>query len=68
MDSRNALDQDPRVQQLDDEVARLVAKVDHLKAELHQAEEELRQRRAEDMEARRAVVASEPLPDAPIDQ
>lgn len=63
MDNKSALDRDPRVQQLDDEVAQLVEKVDRLKVELHQAEEELRQRRIEDMEARRTVVASEPIPD-----
>ncbi len=47
------------VRQLDAEVERLVAKVEALRTELARAEEELRQRRAEDMEARRTVVSGE---------
>jgi uncharacterized membrane protein YjjP (DUF1212 family) len=56
MDSNDALKDDPQVQQLDAEVARLVARVEHLRMELGQAEEELRQYRTKDMEARRAVI------------
>lgn len=56
MDSNDALEHDPQVQQLDAEVTRLVARVEQLKIELGQAEEELRQYRAKDMEARRAVI------------
>lgn len=56
MDSNDALEHDPQVQQLDAEVARLVARVEQLRTELGQAEEELRLYREKDMEARRAVV------------
>jgi hypothetical protein len=60
MDSTDPLKRDPQVQQLDAEMARLVARVEHLRAELGQAEEELRAYRVKDMEARRAVITGEP--------
>ncbi len=47
------------VQRLDAEMARLIAKIEQLKADLLQAEEELEQRRSEDMAARRAVIVRE---------
>jgi phage shock protein A len=56
MNSKDALEHDPHVQELDAEVERLVARVEQLKVELGEAEEELRQYRAKDMEARRAVI------------
>jgi chromosome segregation ATPase len=56
MDSNDALNHDPQVQQLDAEVSRLLARVEQLRTELGQAEEELRLYREKDMEARRAVV------------
>ncbi len=59
MDSNDPLKHDPQVQQLDAEVTRLVARVEQLRVELGQAEEELRQYRAQDMAARRAVITGE---------
>ena len=59
MDSNNPLEQDHQVQQLDEEVARLVARVEQIKVELAQAEEELRHYRAKDMAARRAAITGE---------
>jgi hypothetical protein len=54
METTDPLERDPQVQQLDAEVARLVARVEQLRVELGQAEEELRAYRAKDMEARRS--------------
>lgn len=59
MDSNDPLEHDTEVQQLDAEVSRLVARVEQLRIELGQAEEELRQHRAKDMAARRAVITRE---------
>ncbi len=44
------------VQQLDAEMARLLAQVEHLKAELQQAEQALHDCREQDMAARRALI------------
>ncbi len=59
MDINDPLEYDRQVQQLDAEVARLVARVEQLKVELAQAEEELRRYRAKDMAARRAAITGE---------
>ncbi len=59
MDSNDPLKHDPQVQQLDAEVTRLVARVEQLRVELGQAEEQLRQYRAKDMAARRTVITGE---------
>jgi serine/threonine protein kinase HipA of HipAB toxin-antitoxin module len=56
MNSGDALAHDPQVQQLDAVMERLVARVEQLRIELGQAEEELRHYREKDMEARRAVI------------
>ena len=56
MHSNDSLEHDPQVQQLDAEVARLVARVEQLRVELGQAEEELRHYREKDQEARRTVI------------
>lgn len=63
MDHSDSLEDDPRIQQFDAEVARLVARVERLRVELGQAEEELRSYQVKDMEARRAVITGEARPD-----
>lgn len=65
MDSASPVEQDAQVQQSDAELDRLVARVEGLRAELGQAEEELRQLQTKNMQARRAAITGEPTPAQP---
>ena len=64
MERNSGVAHDPQVQELDAEVARLVARVEQIRADLAQAEAELRDYQARDMAARRAALTgAAPAPD-----
>ena len=63
MDGNPALEHNPQVHQFDGEIDRLVARVEQLRAELGQAEEELRAYQDKEMEARRTALTGEARPE-----